>query len=326
MTTISKYASIQDLIERNISLGARSTQGFHSVKCADCGDYKRRAGFKMDGGRIVYKCFNCGISAIHEDGTGRITNSFISLLEAFGCDEDEVRATVLSNVINGNVRQAGERTISTTCETIDTPSTWVGLDDRSEESLAVLAYAEKRGIDRKKLQIVRDTDLPGFMVIPFYYGGRLVFWQARDITGAYKPRYKSPSVPREAIVFNRDLLDDYKASSKLFVCEGPINASLVNGVALTNSSPSPAQRLLLSRTSRDLCVVVEHDTNGIQLGRWAIGNKMKITTTPPGCSDVAESVLRHGLLYTVHYLLTAQCEGAMAQTLLAKIVGFVPTK
>lgn len=100
----------------------------------------------------------------------------------------------------------------------------------SELSEIVRRYMISRGFDIKNLANLgvgycSNKDLFGYLIIPFYYQGKLRYYNARNVIGN-GPRYNNPNkditgVGKEFIIFNHDALHMYRS---IFLCEGAINA------------------------------------------------------------------------------------------------------
>lgn len=100
----------------------------------------------------------------------------------------------------------------------------------SELAKVIRRYMVGRGFDINVLANMgvgycSNKDLFGYLIIPFYYNGKLRYYNARNVIG-YGPRYNNPNkditgVGKEFIIFNHDALFMYRS---IFLCEGAINA------------------------------------------------------------------------------------------------------
>lgn len=100
----------------------------------------------------------------------------------------------------------------------------------SELSNIVRRYIKSRGFDITQLSNLgvgycTSKELFGYLIIPFYYQGKLRYYNARSVIGN-GPRYNNPNkditgVGKEFIIFNHDALYMYRS---VFLCEGAINA------------------------------------------------------------------------------------------------------
>ena len=169
-----------------------------------------------------------------------------------------------------------------------------------KHSLAILEYMASR-----KLQ-VEDTDYywsPSLgyrdrLIIPFYYENRIVGWTARTVTSNKKPKYLSEQQP--GYVFNLDEQRPQKVFA--IVCEGPIDALYIDGVALLGSEVKDQQALLINRLNKDVIVVPDRDQAGSKLVEEAIdlGWGVSMPNWENGITDIGEAVQRYGRIFTLH--------------------------
>lgn len=110
-------------------------------------------------------------------------------------------------------------------------------------------YIRKRGFNVKVLSkfgigYCNKGPLFGYIIIPFFYGGELRYYNARQVMGN-GPRYNNPSkdltgLGKEFLIFNYDALSMYRS---VFICEGAINALTLGdrGIALMGKAFSRYQ-------------------------------------------------------------------------------------
>jgi hypothetical protein len=174
------------------------------------------------------------------------------------------------------------------------------IKDFDKHSLAILEYMASR-----KLQ-VEDTDYywsPSLgyrdrLIIPFYYEDRIVGWTARSIIKDRKPKYLSEQQP--GYVFNLDEQRPQKVFA--IVCEGPIDALYIDGVALLGSEVKDQQALLINRLNKDVIVVPDRDQAGAKLVEQAIDLGWGVSMPPweDDITDIGEAVQRYGRIFTLH--------------------------
>jgi DNA primase len=95
---------------------------------------------------------------------------------------------------------------------------------------AIRNYLRKRGFDitsltRHGIGYCDGGPLWGYVILPFYYGGHLRYYNARNVLGS-GPRYNNPNkdttgLGKEFIIFNHDALEMYRT---VYICEGVFNA------------------------------------------------------------------------------------------------------
>jgi DNA primase len=107
-------------------------------------------------------------------------------------------------------------------------------------------------------------------------------------------------------VFN---LDTQQADWRfVLVCEGPIDAMSVDGVALNGSEVSDQQAELIDRLQREVVVVPDADRAGSKLVNRAIelGWTVSFPVWQETCKDINEAVLKYGKLFVVKAILEAR--------------------
>lgn len=119
----------------------------------------------------------------------------------------------------------------------------------SQLAKSMRSYMAKRGFDVEILSkfgigYCNKGPLFGYIIIPFFYGGELRYYNARQVMGN-GPRYNNPSkdltgLGKEFLIFNYDALSMYRS---VFICEGAINALTLGdrGIALMGKAFSRYQ-------------------------------------------------------------------------------------
>lgn len=314
---LQNLPTIRDLVQDNFALGASSTStGFYSTKCAVCGDYKPRMGVKFDGDNIIINCFNCGLSVVHTEGSGKISRRFRSTLNAFGIDD-----TVISSIINSaffkspeksdNISLASLQEIDTHTPTTDLPAGAVLLKDSvSQQAEVARDYLLSRCIDLDRYNFY-ISDTPRFknrVIVPFFRNGRLIYWTARSTDPSEKNRWDNCPESRRAVLFNIDKLMHH-SQAPLLVAEGVFDAMIFDGIALLGSKLSDAKIKLLQDSRRPLCFVIDKDQNGAALAREVLTRQLgSISFTPSGTQDINDSTQRYGRLWTAQQIFKNKCQ------------------
>jgi hypothetical protein len=180
----------------------------------------------------------------------------------------------------------------------------LGAAQHEELQLPLVEYLLSRRIDPLFTRACFST-VPEFsrrVIIPFYRGGKVIFWQARHIDSGVKPRYLSAPVAKNAVLYGYDQLLRH-SQLPLFVTEGIFDAIPLDGAALLGSSPTTAQLEVLRQSKRRLVFVIDRDNNGQGLALVAQANNWEITFVDPKVADVNDSLQRFGRIYTVWSLL-----------------------
>lgn len=338
-----KTKSLQELIEERVPLGRESATGFRAVRCAACNDHSERAGFKFGGDETGYSCFNCGRKARHTAGK-RLSRAFREVLAAFGLSDsamDEVTAGAffLQEAVPREITLDGLRPklrLHTPEVALPPHSHPLGAPLHDDLQAPLVEYLHGRGLDPLALQAHFSLD-PKYLrhvILPCMRDGRVIFWQARHIDPDARPRYRSPSVDRSAVLWGYDELWR-DPDLPLFVNEGILNAaSVAGGVALLGSTLNDSKIEVLNRCRRRKVVVVERDANGASLARLALTLGWEVTFPPDGVSDANESLQRYGRLYTTWTLMRnrtvpaglSTAEGVTLQSKLALEMGLALAK
>jgi DNA primase len=168
----------------------------------------------------------------------------------------------------------------------------------------LIEYLINRSLDPLVLNAHFSLD-PKFLnrvILPCSRDDKIIFWQARTILADVKPRYLSPSVNKDAVLWGYDFLWGDQ-SKPLFITEGIFDAASINGVALLGSTLNESKLQILNRCRRRKIVVVDRDDRGSALAQLALENGWEITWPAPGAADVNTSVQKFGVLLTTWYLL-----------------------
>jgi hypothetical protein len=134
------------------------------------------------------------------------------------------------------------------------------------------------------------------VLIPFTYQGRIVGNTARKITDG-KPKYLSDQHPH--FVFN---VDAQKEEQKyVFVCEGPLDALAIGGMALLTNEVADQQSRIINSLGSEVIVIPDQDQAGLVLFDRAaeLGWAVAMPTWEDDVKDVADAVQRYGKLFVI---------------------------
>jgi hypothetical protein len=132
-----------------------------------------------------------------------------------------------------------------------------------------------------------------FVLVPFTYDDRVVGWCARFLDNK-QPRYINHSQP--GYVFGTDLQQaDWQ---HVLVTEGIFDALSIGGLAVMHNTISDSQARLIRSLGREVTVVPDQDTAGVELIDRAqeLGWAVSIPEWPQGCKDVNDAVIKLGRL------------------------------
>lgn len=307
-----KQQKLEDLIREKIPLGIADARGFFSLKCECCSDYKIRAGFKFDTGKVIYNCWNCSTAGVYEEFSGHISKKMRSILNAYGIDDTEISAVLNSSFFNkpeetSTITLANLVKVNTSTPTITLPPKSFrlgGTEEFLEYQALLVQYLIDRKVDLEKYPFYFSLEdrFINRIIIPFYRNGKLIYWQARTIENHSKKRYDNAQISKEAVLFNFDKLTAY-SNLPLFVVEGVFDAMPFDGIALIGSKLNPSKVELLSKSPRRLIFVIDKDANGRLLAEEVLQHGWEITFAPDGAEDLNKSVIRFGQAWTALSLM-----------------------
>ena len=272
-------------------------------------DTRQRGGFisNPDGG-ISYHCFNCGFKASWQPGRN-LSKGMRRLMLWFNVPDDVINKVSLYVMQENEGLEIKQKMIEVpTFHEVPLPEDAVliaNIEEPSRHLSNVLEYMKERNLVLEDYPFYWSPSL-GYrdrFIVPFYYENRVVGWTARTIVSDKKPKYLSEVQP--GYVFN---LDEQRPQ-KLFVivCEGPLDAVHVEGVALLGSEIRDQQALLINRLNKDVIVVPDRDAAGSKLVEQAIdlGWSVSLPDWAPDVNDINDAVNRYGKLYTLYSIVNA---------------------
>jgi hypothetical protein len=264
-------------------------------------DRRGRAGIRFsDAPNFQYHCFNCQFK------TGwRLGNVFTAnlrkLLTWSGLDSAEIDRLALESLRERDQRVAAQRIYrpAPEFEGRELPQ-GARLLDLGRDS-AALAYLASRGItaDQYPFSVV-DGESRERIIIPYYYGGRLVGYASRFYDGR-RPKYVSEQ--QSGYVFNTDY-----QSPGWNVCvlvEGQFDAIAIGGCAYMGSNISDEQAQIISKLEREIIVVPDQDESGLAVCNRALelGYRVSIPNWSDDVKDVNDAVVKYGRLPTLISIL-----------------------
>ena len=274
-------------------------------------DTRSRGGLITNPDGVSYHCFNCGYKASWQQGRN-LSVKMRKLLQWLNAPDDIINKLALTVMQENEGIQVKQQLVEVpTFNTVQLPPAARKLQDWAD-----YCALEPTGVDSNLVKIFEymkqrnlhmdDTDYYwtpelGYrdrLIIPFLYEGKNVGWTARTVTPNKNPKYLSEQQP--GFVYN---LDEQR-SNKIFVivCEGPIDALYIDGVALLGSEAKDQQALLINRLNKDVIVVPDRDQAGSKLVEQAIdyGWGVSMPNWDSDITDVGEAVQRYGRIFTLH--------------------------
>lgn len=278
---------------------------FNAVCCTHNGnsqDRRGRGGIKVTEQGWSYHCFNCSYTASFVLGR---TVGFKArrLLSWMGVPENEIEMLNLESLRHRSIHGILEdrQRVFNTLSSIE----FEELDDFPPFSEVVTPefplywnYIRQRGVP-EDFPIMTSIKNDGvhwtrpFVLVPFTYDNRVVGWTARFLDDKI-PKYINHSQP--GYVFGTDLQhDDWQ---HVLVMEGIFDALSIGGLAVMHNTISDAQARLIRSLGREVTVVPDQDTAGVELIDRAVelGWAVSVPEWPEGCKDVNDAVIKLGRL------------------------------
>ena len=288
---------------------------FNAVCCTHNGnsqDRRGRGGIKVTEQGWSYHCFNCAYTASFILGR---TVSFKAkrLLEWMGVPENEIDMLNLESMRHRSIHGILEdrQRVFNTLSAIEFDE----ADDFPPFSEVVTSefpyhwnYIQKRGVP-EDFPIMTSIKNDGvhwvrpFVLVPFTYNNRVVGGCARFLDNK-QPKYINHSQP--GYVFGTDL--QHANWQHVLVMEGIFDALSIGGLAVMHNTISDSQARLIRSLGREVTVVPDQDTAGVELIDRAVelGWAVSIPEWPVGCKDVNDVVIKLGRLGALLTIMQAR--------------------
>ncbi len=297
---------------------------FNAVCCHHNGtsaDTRQRGGIMLTQDGVSYHCFNCQFKASWQPGRP-LTVKFKKLLKWLGTPDDLItkctfEALRLKDEITADSYVSPIPTFLDKALPRGAEPILSYLDNPPEELIPILEYLQSRNLYLEDYPFYWTSE-EGFtnrLIIPFFYQNRIVGYTARKITEG-KPKYISEQQPGYVFNLDRQMQD----RPFVIVCEGPVDAIGIDGVAVMSQEVGPQQRSLIDRLQKEVIVVPDRDHEGPKIVEQAIefGWSVSFPDWPDGVKDINDSIRQHGRLYTLYNILANKEKSALKIQLLAK--------
>lgn len=283
---------------------------FDAVCCHHNGtsaDHRQRGGVIFNGDAVSYSCFNCGFTASWQPSR-LLSSKFKKLLRWLNVPDDTISKCAIEALRFKEIESyTGTQNPLPTFIDKELP---LGakpikelLDDPPSELIPVLEYIQSRGLylDDYNWHWTDELGFKNRLIIPFTYKNKIVGYTARMVRDG-KPKYISDQQP--GYVFNLDAQTYDK--DFVIVCEGPLDAISIGGVALTGSEIKSGQQALINQLQKEVIVVPDRDAAGQKIVEQAIeaGWSVSFPDWETGIKDLNEAVTRYGRLYTLWSVIT----------------------
>lgn len=271
-------------------------------------DTRGRGGLigNTDGG-ISYHCFNCGYKASWQPGRN-LSYKMKNLMKWFNAPDDVITKLALDVMKLNEGETDNFYTVQLpTFVDVELPQDAKPIKDIENDIpthlIDVLKYMKERNLYLDDYNFYWSPSL-GYrdrLIIPFYYNKKIVGFTARTFLPNKRPKYLSNQQP--GYVFNFD----EQRPEKIFVivCEGPIDAIHVEGVAVLGSEIKDQQVAMINSLNKQVIVVPDKDKAGSKMIETALEQGWSVSMPDWGkdINDIGDCVKQHGKLYTLYSIV-----------------------
>ena len=271
-------------------------------------DTRGRGGLigNTDGG-ISYHCFNCGYKASWQPGRN-LSYKMKNLMKWFNAPDDVITKHALDVMKLNEGETDNFYTVQLpTFVDVELPQDAKPIKDIENDIpthlIDVLKYMKERNLYLDDYNFYWSPSL-GYrdrLIIPFYYNKKIVGFTARTFLPNKRPKYLSNQQP--GYVFNFD----EQRPEKIFVivCEGPIDAIHVEGVAVLGSEIKDQQVAMINSLNKQVIVVPDKDKAGSKMIETALEQGWSVSMPDWGkdINDIGDCVKQHGKLYTLYSIV-----------------------
>jgi len=281
-------------------------------------DKRGRLGVRLDAGSIGASCFNCSFK-FKWTCNGRISDKFALFLSGIGVPEGDIAklrfqaAKEASESVEGSPFTANDVQL-VTWSSVELPADSLSLSEWSKYGcddpnfLKALSYAHERRMDdfdNLYWTPCIDFQYNKRIIIPCLYNGRIVGYSARyygDTPYKMVPKYLN-NFP-ENFIYN---LDAYKYNDRKYciVCEGMLDAYLIDGVSCIGNSINAQQIEALKKLNKTIILCPDRDSPGQGLIDIAVreGWAVSFPKWEADVKDPAQAVQRYGKIYTLKTII-----------------------
>ena len=312
---------------------------FNAVCCHNRGetqDTRGRGGIITNpNGAISYSCFNCNYTANYTPGR-HLNYKFRKLLTWLGADDNTVKRLVIDAIRIKELVDPDQpeehkeaivfkpRPLPAEAQSFMAMETFYQLKGDAASGPPPhhdpVLYMAQRAIDLQKYECYytpeQQYNLHRRVIIPFTWKNEIIGYTARAFDPQLKPKYYSQYDAN--YVFNTDR--QLPNAKFVIVCEGPMDAMAVDGVAVLSNECSEQQADIIDSLGREVIVVPDCDRAGIKLIDAAIeyGWHVSFPIWQESHKDVASAVEQYGKLFTIKSILAGRETSKLKIKLLSK--------
>ncbi len=326
--------TLEQIITQYVQLQLSNQKGWRAVRCKVCNDHTRkglRGAFLFDADSVIYKCWNCGITAVYNPNEHEyMPKKMMQVLDDFDIPIDEWQQVILSSpaYINGGKKshKKSTETINIEPKEIVIPKDFYFLRDAlPDDEIAAEArkyLIEERGVDPSSYSFMlsRKADNPrlhkwlGRVIIPIFKNNKLIYYVGRALYDATK-KYETPATPKEKILYGFDRLFEY-TEAPLLIVEGWFDAHAIDGVATLGNVITPFQAQWLNRSKREKIYIPDKFGDGRRAAEQALAFGWSISTPDIGsnCKDMDDAVKKYGKMYVMKSIIENKATGYEAES------------
>jgi hypothetical protein len=279
---------------------------FNAVCCAHNGstvDKRSRGGLKLTESGWSHHCFNCNYTASFILGR-TLSYKARRLLGWLGVPDAEIDALNLESLRHRSIHG-----IIDDRQRMFNVLSGIEFEERELPPLSELlvdSYERREYLRSRKVpddypimvQLHEERswkNRPG-VIIPFTHNDRIVGYTQRFLDDR-RPKYVTDSQP--GYVFGTDL--QHADWTNVIVVEGIFDALCISGLAVMHSTISDEQARLIRSLGKEITVVPDQDSAGMELVDRAVelGWAVSMPPWPDDIKDVNDSVVRYGRLATL---------------------------
>jgi len=261
-------------------------------------DRRGRGGIKLSDQGWSYHCFNCGYKTSFILGRN-IGFKARRLLEWIGVPENDINQINLESMRHRSMegmiedrQRVWNNTAPIEFKETDLPEF---TDFVTPATTDQWAYLRSRHVPEDYPIMVAATTRTG-VIVPFTYNNQVVGSTIRFLDDR-NPRYINDM--QKGYVFGIDL--QQTGWQHVIVTEGIFDALCISGVAVMHNEVSDDQARLIRSLGRNVVVVPDQDTAGVELIDRAVelGWSVSIPDWPEGVKDINDAVKLWGKLTTL---------------------------
>ena len=282
---------------------------FNAVCCSHNGntpDRRSRGGLKPTEQGWSYHCFNCNYTASFILGR-TLSYKARRLLSWLGVPDREIELANLESLRHRSIHGILEdrQTIDTSAQGIEFEELELppGAEFLTEDFAVQWDYLQNRCVlPDFPFMVQAQSKRPG-VIVPFTYNNKIVGSTIRFLDN-HNPRYLNNMQP--GYVFGTDLL--HNNWTHVIVTEGIFDALSIGGLALMHNTVSDAQARLIRRLGKEVTVVPDQDSAGIELIDRAVELNWAVSIPNWGADvkDVNDAVKKYGRLGTLITIMQAR--------------------